>query len=231
MTESDRIARAYHDLEHRADNRWDPRNRGNQLILAERRTMTRRLLQQRGWVPLGERRVLEVGSGYGSELAWLQELGASPSRLVGMDLLPHRVAAAKQAFPALEFHAGSAEQIPFPDRSFDLVQAITLFSSILDPTMASKVAAEITRVLNPRGALLWYDFRYNNPSNPDVHGVTERAVRALFPDLIGDLLSLTVVPPLARRLGRLTPIAYPSLALLPPMRSHLLGLLARAEAA
>lgn len=231
MTESDRIARAYHDLEHRADNRWDPANRGNRLILSERRAMTRRLLQTRGWVPLGERRVLEVGSGYGAELAWLQELGASPSHLVGMDLLPHRVAAAKKAYPALDFHAGSAEHIPFPDGSFDLVQAITLFSSILDPSMASKVAAEITRVLNPRGALLWYDFRYNNPSNPDVHGVTERDVRALFPDLKGDLHSLTVVPPLARRLGKLTSVAYPALALVPPIRSHLLGLLARPDAA
>jgi hypothetical protein len=111
------------------------------------------------------------------------------------------------------------------------VQAITLFSSIFDPTMASTVAAEITRVLKPGGAVLWYDFRYDNPSNRDVHGVTARDVHALFPNLKGDLLSLTVVPPLARRLGRLTSVAYPSLALLPPLRSHLLGLLSKPEAA
>jgi len=229
VTESDRIARAYQDLEQRTDNRWDLGNRGNQLILAERRTMARVLLQRMGWDPLGQRRVLEVGSGFGGELAWLQEVGASPSRLVGIDLLTHRVAAAKQAFPALEFHAGSAEHIPFPDGSFDLVQTITLFSSILDPAMALKVAAEIMRVLRPGGALLWYDFRYNNPYNRDVRGVSARRVHALFPDLQGELHSLTLVPPLARRLGRLTSVAYPSLVWLPPLRSHLLGLLTKME--
>jgi SAM-dependent methyltransferase len=142
-----------------------------------------------------------------------------------MDLLPHRVEAARKAFPAIEFHTGSAEHIPFPDGGFDLVLTITLFSSIFDPKMASNVAREITRVLRPGGALLWYDFRYDNPSNRDVHGVTAAAARALFPGLQGELHGVTLVPPLARRLGPLTSVAYPLLGALPFLRSHLLGLL------
>lgn len=225
MSETDRITRAYKELEDRGGSRWDLRNRGNQSILAERRRLTRAVLQRKGWVPLGDRRVLEVGSGAGGELAWLQELGASASRLVGVDLLPDRVAAARNAYPEIQFQAGNAEHLSFPDASFDVVLAITVFSSIFDPGMAANVAGEIERVLRPGGALLWYDFRYDNPSNRDVHGVREQEVRKLFPGLDGELLGLTLLPPLARRLGPITTVAYPVLSRIPPLRSHLLGLL------
>lgn len=225
MSETDRITRAYRELEEHAAGRWDLDNKGNQAILSERRRLTRAALQREGLLPLGDRKVLEVGSGGGSELAWLLELGALPSRLVGIDLLPQRVAAARKAYPDLEFHEGNAEHLPFPDGNFDLVLALTVFSSIFDEGMAANVASEICRVLRPGGALLWYDFRYDNPRNPDVHGVTAAHVRKLFPGLQGDLMGLTLVPPVARRLGPLTGVAYPALSWLPPLRSHLLGLL------
>lgn len=231
MSETDRIARAYKVLEANAGARWDQSNQGNRAILSERRRLTRAALERKGWLPLAERRVLEVGSGGGGELAWLQELGGTPSRLVGIDLLPDRVAAAKSAYPGLEFHEGNAEHVPFPDSSFDLVLALTVFSSIFDPGMAANVAAEIARVLRPGGGLLWYDFRYDNPRNRDVHGVTAARVHELFPSLRGDLTSLTLLPPLARRLGPLAPVAYPVLGWLPPLRSHLLGVLQKGPAA
>jgi len=225
VAETDRIARAYRELEATAGSRWDLRNRGNRLILAERRRLATTLLDQAGWIPLSDRRVLEVGSGGGSELAWLLELGAPPSMLVGVDLLPDRVAAARAAYPQLEFHAANAEHLDFPDAAFDLVMAFTVFSSILDPSMAGNVASEIHRVLKPGGGLLWYDFRYNSPANRHVRGVGSARVRQLFPGLKGHLHTLTVLPPLVRRLGPLTAALYPALALAPPLRSHLMGLL------
>jgi hypothetical protein len=81
------------------------------------------------------------------------------------------------------------------------------------------------RVVLPGGGLLWYDFRYDNPSNPDVRGVPASRVQALFPGLEGRLYTLTLLPPLARRLGPLTRFGYPALAALPFARSHLAGLL------
>lgn len=223
MSETERIARAYRDLaEH--SGRWDARNPGNKAILAERRRLVRRVLEREGWLPLGNRDVLEVGSGTGGELSWMRELGAAPAKLVGIDLLPDRVASARLAFPELDFRTGNAEQIPFPDASFDVVLAITVFSSIRDAGMAANVAREIVRVMRSSGGLLWYDFRYDSPANRDVHGVTAARVRQLFPTLDGRLFSLTVLPPVARRLGPLS-FAYPALAAIPPLRSHLLGLL------
>jgi len=225
VTESERIARAYeHVLGERAA-RWDLANPGNRAILDERRRLMVRLLDERGWIPLGDRRVLDVGCGGGVELASFRELGASPSRLVGIDLLPARVSAARAAYPDIDFRAGNAVKLEFPSESFDVVLAFTVFSSILDAGMARSVAGEIVRVLKPGGGLLWYDFRYDNPSNPDVRGVSGQRMRELFPVLSGRLHSLTLLPPVARRLGPLTPAAYPVLSALPPLRSHLFGLL------
>ena len=225
MTEADRIAAAYEKLEERAGRRWDPANRGNQAILAERRRLTRRMLDRAALLPLAGRRVLEVGSGSGGELAWLRELGASASNLFGVELLEDRVAAARGTYPELDFRQANAEHLDFEPGEFDLVLAITVFSSILDREMARNVASEIVRVLRPDGALLWYDVRYDSLSNRNVRGVTAARVRDLFPSLQGELRTLTLLPPLARRLGPLTAGGYPLLSALPPLRSHLLGLL------
>jgi SAM-dependent methyltransferase len=230
MTEIRRIAHAYENLEERAASRWDPANRGNQAILAERRKSTRALLEQAGLLPLAGRRVLEVGSGGGGELAWLVELGASPGRMVGVDVLPDRVLAARRTFPDIEFRHRNAERLDFPRGEFDLVLAITVFSSIFDRGMAANVASEIVRVLRPGGALLWYDVRYDSVSNRNVRAVTAARVRELFPSLRGEVRALTLLPPLARRLGPLTPAAYPILAAAPPLRSHLIGLLRKPKA-
>ena len=47
----------------------------------------------------------------------------------------------------------------------------------------------------------------------------------LFAGFRGHWTSLTLLPPLARRLGPLTPFAYPALAAIAPLRTHLLGVL------
>src|SRR5437773_3863291 len=222
VTEADRIAAAYENLEERAGRRWDPANQGNQAILAERRRRTARVLQGAGFVPLTGRRVLEVGSGSGAELAWLRELGAEPSNLIGVDLLEDRVGAARKAFPDVDVRQGNAEHLEFGAGEFDLVLAITVFSSILDRGMARNVASEMVRVLGPDGALLWYDVRYDSVSNRNVRAVTAARVKQLFPSLQGGLESVTLLPPLARRLGALTGGAYPVLSQIRPLRSHLL---------
>jgi len=225
--EQERIARAFHGYagSHAAEGRWSPLNRGNRRVVEERMAATRRLLESHGPSNLHATRVLEVGCGTGGELARLTEMGADPANLVGVDLVEDRVETGRSRFPDLDLRVMNAEQLRFADGEFEVVMAITVFSSILDDAMARRVAAEITRVIKPGGWLLWYDFRYRNPRNPDVRAVTEADVRRLFPSLRGHLQAITLVPPLARRLGPLTPALYPVLSAVPRLRTHLLGLL------
>ena len=210
---------------------WDESNLGNHAILRERQRAIRSLLSTHGFLPLTSCRVLEVGCGSGKVLASLLELGARPENLYGMDLLPERIAEAQKHYPDLQFQCANAEQLEFPNAHFDLVLLFTVFSSILDGQMACNVAHEVSRVLRPGGAVLWYDFRYNNPRNPNVRGMTKRHIETLFPDFHMRLRTITVLPLLARRLGRLTSVLYPVLAAIPPLRTHYLGLLVKPTAA
>ena len=73
-------------------------------------------------------------------------------------------------------------------------------SSILEPTALQQVVAEMQRVLKPGGAILWLDFAYNNPSNPNVRGVPPRSLRKLFPGSRVRVRRITLAPPLARRI-------------------------------
>src|SRR5262249_35275857 len=204
----DRIARAYKEMEAGAGSRWSLTNESNRAILAERRRAVQRLLAGINWLPLGGLTVIEGGSRTGSGLAALLGLGADASNLTGVDRLPDRVVAARKAYQSIDFVAGNAERLDFDDAEFDLAMAITIFSSILDPAMAANVAKELTRVLKPGGHVLWYDVRFDSLSNPNVKAVTRARIRELFPGLQGLLNTITLAPPIARRLGKAPSVAY-----------------------
>jgi len=207
--------------------RWDDGNPGNRAILRERQRAVRSWLAAHSMVPLAGRQILEVGCGSGRVLAGLLELGARPENLHGVDLLPERIAVARQHHPDIDFQLANAEELGFADAQFDLVLLFTVFSSILDDAMAHNIAREVIRVLKPGGAVVWYDLRYDNPRNPNVRGMPATAVRALFPGFDLHIHTVTLLPPLARRLGRATPVLYPALALIPALRTHYLGLLVK----
>jgi SAM-dependent methyltransferase len=226
-TEVQRLTAVYRDYSDRnlASSKWSPANRGNQAIVLERDRILGQLLNNSGFRPLGDRRILDIGCGAGGVLADFQKWGARPENLVGVDLLAERIRAARERFPRISFHQANAEALPFPDGAFDLVLLFTALSSILNDEMRQNVAAEARRLLRPGGAIVWYDFRFDNPFNRNVRGIGQRGIRRLFPDFLARMRSLTLAPPLARRLGVLTQRLYPILARLPFLRTHYLGLL------
>src|SRR5262249_38083727 len=63
-----------------------------------------------------------------------------------------------------------------------------------------EIAGEMLRIVKPKGAILWVDFRFNNPRNPNVRGIGAREIRDLFPDCEVKLSSTTLAPPIARRI-------------------------------
>ena len=127
---------------------------GRQRLLRDRNDTLERILAERFQHPLSRCRVLDVGCGEGGLLGWFHERGARPENLYGVDLLPNRIRAARETFPAFTFLEGNAEQLAFPDNWFDLVLVFTVFSSILDDAMARGVAQNIKRVLASRGAVV-----------------------------------------------------------------------------
>ena len=200
---------------------WDASNTGFARALSDQRA---ELAVHLNASTSASSRVLDVGCGDGSVASI-----ASPQKMTwfGVDLRPDALAVASEAYPWAQFIASAADDLPFPDGWFDAALAVVLFSSLPSRTMEADVAAEIGRVLKPGGWLIWYDLRYDNPANPAVHGLSRARLRELFPGWQAELRTLTLLPPLARRLGRLTRVAYPVLHALPVLRSHLVGRLRR----
>ena len=174
--------------------------------------------------PLSECRILDVGCGSGRVMNWLAQHGASPRNMVGIDLQADRIALARRSFPDLTFIEGTGEVLPFSSGSFDVVLAFTVFSSVLCPTLQMKIANEMTLMLAQGGAVIWYDLRYA-PFRPNLVAMPKKRIRKLFPDFKLELETLTLLPPLAERLGTMTDTLYPMLTSIPMLRSHYFGLL------
>lgn len=194
-------------------------NPGQAAIIAERDRAIERLIGAGG---VSSGRLLDIGCGEGAMLAHLIE-GRIVADGEGVDLLPERIERARAARPGIRFQVADAANLPFPDASFDAVLAMTVFSSVPIPVRPA-VAAEIARVLRPGGVFIWYDLRMRSPSNPDVRPFQSAEVEALFPGWRVDADRVTVAPPLARRLGRTAPVAYPLLARLAVLLTHEAGL-------
>jgi ubiquinone/menaquinone biosynthesis C-methylase UbiE len=217
-TEAARIQAVYghYDADPRTLAKWDVRNPGNVCMWEEFTRATLGLLTHEG-VHVNGARFLDVGCGWGTILGWLAEHGAKPAELYGVDLLENRITQARANHPAINFSIADARHLPFPGHFFDVILCVNFFGSILDHTLAAAIAIELRRVMTPAGMIIWCDLRYRNPWNPSVRGYTRRAIRGLFPGCQVALRSITLFPPIARRLGPFAPALYPMLARVPSL--------------
>lgn len=108
-----------------------------------------------GWLRdvLGVRpgiRVLDLGAGTGKFLPWLLQAGPD---VIAVEPVAEMRARLAEAYPEVQALGGTAEQIPLPDESIDVVvcaQAFHWFAT-------AQALAEIRRVLKPGGrlGLIW----------------------------------------------------------------------------
>jgi SAM-dependent methyltransferase len=92
-------------------------------------------------------RLLDMASGPGYVAAAAVRRGAN---VIGIDFSAAMVAEARRRYPAVEFMEGDAEEIPFPDRSFD---AVAMNFGLLHLGRPDKAIAEAHRVLHSGGKL------------------------------------------------------------------------------
>lgn len=97
--------------------------------------------------------ILDVGCGTGALLVPLREAGVV---VTGMDISKEMLAAAASKVPPdVPLRLGSAERMPFPDRSFDAIASVSSFHYWRRP---DQCLAEIYRVLKPGGRLVMTDW-------------------------------------------------------------------------
>lgn len=117
--------------------------------------------------------ILEVGCGYGRvPLHLSKDKGLVCQKYYGIDIsetLLRRLLKFKQEynfFPEAEFNiiCNSAETLPLPDNSIDLVISNCVFMHIAEPQL-KQVLAEIARVLKPGGSFV-FNHSFHNKACP-----------------------------------------------------------------
>lgn len=95
-------------------------------------------------------RVLDVACGTGVLARAAAGLAGPGGSVAGLDLDPAMLAVAARLGPALRWHRGRAEALPFADESFDAVVSQFGLMFVPDPAVALR---EMRRVLAPGGRL------------------------------------------------------------------------------
>jgi len=224
--ERERILEEYarRDTEIKSD-LYAPWQSGEILMLAERKRKAALMLHQNGVFPRDEDQCLEIGYG---RIGWLGDLiswEVKEANIHGIELDASRAERAKNILPLADLRVGDAVNLPWEDNKFKIVIVSTVFSSILDLRIRNLVAGEITRVLAANGSLLWYDIAVTNPKNHNVKKISRREIKELFPLLKGQIKSVTLAPPIARKIAPVSWVLASILESIPLFHTHLLAVL------
>jgi ubiquinone/menaquinone biosynthesis C-methylase UbiE len=103
------------------------------------------------------KKVLEVSCGHGGGSSYLTRT-LKPASYTGLDFNANGIEFCRKRhnLPGLDFVHGDAENLPFPDESFEAV--VNVEASHIYPHF-ERFLSEVTRVLRPGGHFLYADFR------------------------------------------------------------------------
>jgi len=103
--------------------------------------------------------ILDIGCGAGVDSIIAAGLVGPSGSVTGIDVVPEMLARASEnarlaGLANVAFRESSAEQLPFPDNSFDLVISNGVFNLVVDKVQA---LGEVFRVLKPAGRFMLAD--------------------------------------------------------------------------
>lgn len=216
--ERERVAAAYagYAASSAKQRSWDAGNPGNAAIRDELVAAVLRLAAPELHAADA---VLDIGCGTGWSLERLAS-SSTGAALYGIDVLPERVEAARNRVPSATVLVGDARRLPFPEGQFGVVTLLTVLSSLASAEDVAQALREARRVLAPGGMLVIWEPRLPNPLNRRTRLVGVDQVRRALPGASVEAHAITLLPPVARRLGRGTERLYATLAHTPGLRSH-----------
>lgn len=214
--EVERIRSVYGDYD---GDKWSLANVGNELIRRERDESILGAVRAQGAISS----LLDLGCGYGSLLGEINRLHLAETP-VGAELLLDRcVAVAARSLHVANIDGAS---LPFRDSAFDVIIMMTVLSSVSRNGADATLMREVDRCLSNQGTIVMYDMRVPSP-NKNVCRVTKRYLKSQLPGFAIKSRSLTLAPPVSRRLTASTSGLYGPLANLGILNTHSLHLARR----
>ena len=187
-------------------------------VIKERETVYSKIIKEH-FSETDKVKFIEIGAGEGANIDFFRSLKIKDENIVAAELLPERAAKLREKYPQITVAEGDALQLNF-ENSFDIVFQSLVFTSILDDDFKKSLTHKMWDMLKPGGIILWYDFKFNNPTNKDVKGVTKAEIKQLFPSVNEiDFYNVTLAPPVGRRVGSMYEFVN---SVFPFLRTHLI---------
>jgi ubiquinone/menaquinone biosynthesis C-methylase UbiE len=142
------------------------------------------LFRKVGLLPLGRRRILDVGCANGK---WLElsckRWGATSKNCVGVDLRSELLDDWRREHPGsmITLVCQPIHELEYPDASFDVVHQSMMLSSVPNRRLRDATARTMWRLLRPGGCIVSYDF-WINPLNRMTVPIPPRELMRLFPN-------------------------------------------------
>jgi len=167
-------------------------------------------------------KIMEIGAGAGANIPFFNEMGIDYKNIFANELIDDRATKLKNIFPDVPLFIGDASTLDFKN-NFDIVFQSTVFTSILDDDFKKRLAQKMWEMTKPNGIVLWYDFKYNNPSNKSVKGITKKEIKMLFSKTQKiDFYNVTLAPPIGRRFQSIYQLLN---VLFPFLRTHVVAVI------
>jgi len=190
-------------------------------VVSERETVYSQIIGK-NFKEIQKLKVIEIGAGGGANINFFLSAGVKSENIYAIELMPDRSEVLKKRFPGIKVITGDALEIDVP-ADFDIVFQSLVFTSILNADYKMRLARKMWNMLKPGGIILWYDFRFNNPSNKDVKGVGKSEIRNLFSFAREiNFYNVTLAPPVGRRVGSFYKIIN---KFFPFLRTHLIAVI------
>jgi len=189
-----------------------------QKIRSEREDLIREIVRKR-FPAVDSLKILEIGAGTAGNVPLFRSIGLRDDQIFLNELLEDRWSLIQKEYSSVQVFPGNALDIS-AGQKFDIIFQFTVFTSILDEDFRRELAQKMVSLLKTGGLIIWYDFIYNNPANPDVRGVSRKEVIRLFKEMNVRFHRVTLAPPIGRRVGRLYSVLN---GLFPFLRTHVVA--------
>lgn len=169
------------------------------LFLVHRREyFLLKFLKKHNFVNLKDKKILEVGCGTCFELRNFLRYGSISKNLYGIDINLSSIFNAKNINGEINLICANAKNLPFKEKSFDIIAQFTCFSSILFKKDRIESAREIQRCIKSDGIIFWYDFYIKKPSSKNIVAIKKKEIKELFEGCILKFNRITLAPPIVR---------------------------------